>query len=184
MMDEALVEAAEYEQCEGNTSMISGPSSAFSSPSRGLASVAASVQGDPDSAVMERARGCNVCFRRDHFLMDCPLLPPVLRQAITTQRFQQIQQDRGILPSRVNTPSPSLSATPFTSGVAPRPAPTFTRSAYIPTPTWGPTPRYTNSGRSSYPATVTVNPVQSMYPLPEEPTNMVTPAAENFVGDI
>jgi hypothetical protein len=70
MMYEALVAAAEYEQCEGNTSMMSGPSSDVSFSSRGWASVAASVQGDPDSAVMERARGFHVCFRRDHFLMD------------------------------------------------------------------------------------------------------------------
>jgi hypothetical protein len=34
MMDEALVAAAEYEQCEGNTSMTSGPSSDVSFPSR------------------------------------------------------------------------------------------------------------------------------------------------------
>jgi hypothetical protein len=90
IMDEALVAAAEYEQCEGNTSMMSGPSSDVSFPSRGWASVAASVQGDPASAVMARARGCHICFRRDHFLMDCPLLPPEVKQAITTQRTQQI----------------------------------------------------------------------------------------------
>jgi hypothetical protein len=35
MMDEALVSAAEYEQCEGNSSMMSGPSSDVSFPSRG-----------------------------------------------------------------------------------------------------------------------------------------------------
>jgi hypothetical protein len=184
MMDEELVAAAEYEQCEGNTSMMFGPSSDVSFPSRGWASVAASAQGDPASGVMERARGCHVCFRRDHLLMDCPLLPPEVRQAITTQRTQQIQQDRGVLPGGVNSPSPSPPATHFTSGVAPRPAPRFPRSAYIPTPTWGTTPRYTNSGRSSYPATVSVNPVQPMDPLQEEPTSIVTPAAENFVGDV
>jgi hypothetical protein len=33
MMDEALVAAAEYEQCEGNSSMMSGPSSDVSFPS-------------------------------------------------------------------------------------------------------------------------------------------------------
>jgi hypothetical protein len=86
MMDEALVAAAEYEKCEGNISMMSGPSLDVSFPSRGWASVAASIQGDPDSAVTARARGCHVCFRRDHFLMDCPLLPPEVKQAITTQR--------------------------------------------------------------------------------------------------
>jgi hypothetical protein len=110
MMDEVLVAAAEYKQCEGNTSMMSGPSSYVSFPSRGWASVVASVQGDPASLVVERARGCHVCFRRDHFLMDCPLLPPGVRQAIVTQRTQQIQQDRVVLPSRVNPPSLSLSA--------------------------------------------------------------------------
>jgi hypothetical protein len=145
--------------------MIFGPSSDFSFPSRGWASVAVFVQGDPASAVMSRAvRGCHVCFSGDYFLMDCPLLPSKVRQAIKRQRTQQIQQDRGVLPSRFNPPSPSPSATPFTSGVAPRPDPQFPRSAYIPTPTWGPAPRYTNSGRSSYPATVTVNPVQPMDP--------------------
>jgi hypothetical protein len=192
MMDEALVAAAEYEQCEGNTSMMSGPSSDVSFPSRGWASVAASVQGYPDSAVMARARGCHVCFRMDHFLMDCPLLPPEVKQAITTQRTQKIQQDRGVIPGRVNPPAPSPSATSLTSGVAPftggvapvaRPAPQFLRSAYIPTTTWGPTPRYANSGRS-YPTTVAVNPVQPMAQDPEEPTSMVTPTAENFLGDV
>jgi hypothetical protein len=142
MMDEALVADAEYEPGEGSTSMMSGPSSDVSFPSRGWASVAASVRGDPASAVMARTRGCHVCFRRDHFLMDCHLLPPEVKQAITTQRNQQIQQDRGVLPGRVNRPAPSPSATsftsgvsPFTNGVAPRPAPQFPRSAYIPTPT-------------------------------------------------
>jgi hypothetical protein len=172
--------------------MMSGPSSDVSFPSRGWASVAASVQGDPASAVMARARGFHVCFRRDQFLMDCPLLPPEVKQAITTQRTQQIQQDRVVLPARVNPPAPSPSATSFTSGVAPftggvtpvsRPAPQFPRSAYIPTPTWGPNPRYANSGRS-YPATVTVNPVQPMVEVPEEPTSIVTPTGENFVGDV
>jgi hypothetical protein len=100
------------------------------------------------------------------------------------QRTQQIQKYRGVLPSRVKPPSPIPSATLFTSGVAPRPAPQFPRSAYIPTPTRGPTPRYTNSGRSSYPATVTVKPVQQVDTLPEEPTSIVTPAVENFVGDL
>jgi hypothetical protein len=183
-MDESLVAAAEYEQCEGNSSMMSGPSSDVFFPSRGWASVTAYVQVNPPSAVMARACGCHVCFRGDHSLMDCPLLPPEVRQAITTQRTLQIHQDRIVLPGRVNPPSPSPSATPFTSGVAPRPAPKFPRSADIPTPTWGQTPRYNNSGRSSYPATMTVNPVQPMDPLPEEPTSMVTPAAEIFVGDI
>jgi hypothetical protein len=115
--------------------------------------------------------------------MDCPLLPPEVRQVITTQITQQIQQDRGVLPGRINPPAPSPSATYFTSGVAPRPAPQFPRSAYIPDPTWGPTPRYANSGRS-YPATVMVNPVQPMAQDPEEPTSVVTPTAENFVGDV
>jgi hypothetical protein len=115
--------------------------------------------------------------------MDCPLLPLEVRQAIKTQRTQQIQQDRVVLPGMVNPPAPSPSATSFTSGVAPRPAPQFPRSAYIPTPTWGPTTRYANSGRS-YPATVTVNPVQTMAQDPEEPTSMVTPTAENVVGDV
>jgi hypothetical protein len=184
MMDEALVVAAEYEQCEDNSSVMSGPSSDVSFPSRGWVSVAAYVQGDPASAVMARARGCHVCFRIDQFLIDWPLVPPEVRQAITTQRTQQIQQDRGVLPGWVNPPTTCPSAPHFTSGVAPRSAPQFPRSAYIPTPTWGPTPHYTNSGRSSYPATVTVNPVQPMYPVPEEPTSMVTPAAENFVGDV
>jgi hypothetical protein len=192
MMDEALVAAAEYEQCEGNTSMMSGPSSDVSFPSRGWASVAASVQGDHASAVMAKARGCHVCFKRDHFLMDCPLLPLEVKQAITMQRTQQAQQDRVVLPGRVNPPAPSPSANSFTSGVAPftggvapvsRPVPQFPRSAYIPTPTWGPNPRYANSGRS-YPATVTVNPVQPMADVPEDPTSMVTPTAENFVGDV
>jgi hypothetical protein len=192
MMDEALVAAAEYEQCEVITSMMSGPSSDVSFPSRGWASVAASVQGDPASAVMARARGCHVCFRRDHFLMDCPFLQPEVKQAITTQRTQQIQQDRGVLPGMVNPPAPSPSATSFTSGVGPftggfapvsRPAPQFPRSAYIPTPTWGPNNLYVNSGRS-YPATVTVNPVQPMAEVPEEPTSMVTPTAGNVVGDV
>jgi hypothetical protein len=177
MMEEALVAAAEYGQCEGNTSMMSGPSSDVSFPSRGWASVAASVQGDPASAVMARARGFHVCFRRDHFTM---------------QRTQQIQQDRGVLPGRVSPPAPSPSATSFTSGVATftggvapvsRPAPQFPRSAYIPTPTWGPNPRYANSGRS-HPATVTVKPVQPIAEVPEEPTSMVTPTSENFVGDV
>jgi hypothetical protein len=154
-MYEALVAAEEYEQCEGNTSMMSGQSSDVSVPSRGWASVAASVQGDPASALMARTRGFHVCFRRDHFLIDCPLLPPEVKQAITNQRTQQIQKYRGALPGRVNPPAPSPSATsftngvaPFTNGVAPRPSPHFTRSAYIPTPTWGTTPRYANSGRS------------------------------------
>jgi hypothetical protein len=192
MMDEALVAAAEYEQCEVITSMMSGPSSDVSFPSRGWASVAVSVQGDPASAVMARARGCHVCFRRDHFLMDCPLLQPEVKQAITTQRTQQIQQDRGVLPGMVKPPAPSPSATSFTSGVGPftggfapvsRPAPQFPRSAYIPTPTLGPNNLYVNSGRS-YPATVTVNPVQPMAEVPEEPTSMVTPTAGNVVGDV
>jgi hypothetical protein len=43
MMDEALVAAAEYERGEGNTSMMSGPSSDVYLPSRGWASVVASV---------------------------------------------------------------------------------------------------------------------------------------------
>jgi hypothetical protein len=124
--------------------------------------------------------------------MDCPLLPPEVKQAITTQRTHQIQQDCGVLPGRVNRPAPSPSATSFTRGVAPftggfapvsRPAPQFPRSAYIPTPTWGPNPRYANSGRS-YTATVTVNPVQPMAEAPEEPTSMFTPTAEKFVGDV
>jgi hypothetical protein len=122
--------------------------------------------------------------------MDCPILPPEVKEAITTQRIQQIQQDRGVLPGRVNPPAPSPSATsftsgvaPFTNGVAPRPAPQFPRSAYIHTPTWGQTQRYANSGRT-YPATVTVNTVQPMAHDPEEPTSMVTPTAENFVGDV
>jgi hypothetical protein len=122
--------------------------------------------------------------------MDCPLLPPEVKQAITTQRTQQIHQDRGVLPGRVNPPALSSSATSFTSGVAsftngvaPRPAPQSPRSAYIPTPTWGPNPRYANSGRS-YPATVTVNPVQPMAKDPEEPISMATPTAENFEGDV
>jgi hypothetical protein len=34
--------------------------------------------------------------------MYCPLLPPEVKQAITTQRTQQIQQDRGVLPGRIN----------------------------------------------------------------------------------
>jgi hypothetical protein len=97
-----------------------------------MASVAASVQGDLAAAVMARTRGCHVCFMRDYFLIDCPFLPPEVRQAITTQRTQQIQQDRGVLPSMINPPSPSPSATPFTSGVAPRPAPQFPRSRTYP----------------------------------------------------
>jgi hypothetical protein len=172
--------------------MMSGPSSDVSFPSRGWASVAASVQGDTASAVMARARGCHVCFRSDHFLMDCPLLPPELKQAITTQRTQQIQQDRGVITSRVNPPAPIPSATSFTSGVAPftggvapvaRPAPQFPRSAYIPTPTWVTSPRYSNS-RRPYPTIVAVNPVQPMAQDPEEPTSMGTSTAENFVGDV
>jgi hypothetical protein len=177
------VAAAEYKQCEGNTSMILGPSSDVSFPAQGWASVAASVQGDPSVAVMARTRGYHVCFRRNHFLMDCPLLPLEVRQAITTQRTQQIQQDRGVLHGRVNPPSSSPSSTPFTSGVSPRPAPQFTRSAYIPTQSWGPTPRYTNSGRS-YPATMMVYPLQPMNQHPEEPFSMITLSAENFVGDV
>jgi hypothetical protein len=133
--------------------------------------------------VMARARGFHFFFRRDPFLMYFPVLPLEVRQAITTQRNQQIHQDRGVLPGRVNPPSSSPPATPFTSDVVPRSAPQFPRSACIPTPTWGPTPRYPNSGRS-YPATVTVNPVQPMAQYSEETTSAGTPEAENFVGDV
>ena len=184
-MDEALVAAADYEQYEGDSSMMSGPLSDSSFPSRGWASVAASVQGDQAAAVLTRNRGCHVCFRRDHFLMDCPLLPPEVKEAITTQRTHQIQQDRGISPSRINHPpsNPSAAAAPFTSGVTPRPVPQFPRSAYIPSPTWGPTPRYTNPGRSTQ-STVSVNPVQQMNPHPDEYAHMVMPAAKNSMGDV
>ena len=133
--------------------MMSGPSSEEFVPSRGWASVAASVQGDSVEAVLSKTRGCHVCFRRDQFLMYCPFLLPEVRQAIKTQRTHHIQQDRVVFPGRVNHPPSSPSTAMVTSGVSPRLAPQYLRSAYIPSPTWSPTPRFTNSG-SSYPATV------------------------------
>ena len=45
--------------------------------------------------VMARLPGCHVCYGKDHFLIDCPLLSTEVRQRIAVQRAQQIQQDRG-----------------------------------------------------------------------------------------
>jgi hypothetical protein len=146
-------------------------------------------------AVMARPPGCHVCYGKDHFLSDCPLLSPEVRQKIAVQRAQQIRQDRG--GGTAGGGEPSLRdpyAQPSTNGVAPRPASQPPRTSYIPAPTWGLRPRYTGGGRPQQAYTgggrpqqapSVVSHVQQDEPRPtEEEFNLETPMEKNFAGDV
>jgi hypothetical protein len=136
-------------------------------------------------AVMARPPGCHLCYGKEHFLSDCPLLSTEVIQKIALQRGQQIQQDRG--GGTAGGGNPSLRdpyAQPFTNGVAPRPASQPPRPSYMPTPTWGPCPRYTGGGRPQQAQSV-VSHVQQDEPLPtEEEFQIETPKAKSFAGDV
>jgi hypothetical protein len=94
-MDETMVAAAEYASYDRASSELSGPTSDVSCPSRGWTSVAATERYEPAMAVMARPPGCHVCYGKDNFLSDFPLLSNEVRQKIALQRAQQINQDRG-----------------------------------------------------------------------------------------
>jgi hypothetical protein len=148
-MDETMVAAAEYASYERAGSELSGPTSDVSYPSRGWTIVAATERHEPAMAVMARLPGCHVCYGKDDFLSDCPLLSTEVRQKIALQRAQQ---DRG--GGTAGGGEPSLRAPyaqSFTNGVAPRPASQPPRPSYMPTPTWSPRPHYTGGGRPNRP---------------------------------
>ena len=135
-MGDNMVAAAEYASYDRDSSELSGPTSEISCPSRGWVSVAATERPEPAMAVMARLPGCHVCYGKDHFLIDCPLLSTEVRQRIAVQRAQQIQQDRG--GSTAGGGEPSLRAPysqPFTNGVPTRPDSQPPRSSYMPTQT-------------------------------------------------
>jgi hypothetical protein len=147
-MDETMVAATEYASYDRASSEFSGPTSDVSFPSRGWTSVAATERHEPAMAVMARLPGFHVCYGKDHFLSDCPLLSTEVRQKIALQRAQMIRQDRGGDTAGGGEPSLQTPYTPpFTNGGAPRPASQPPRPSYMPTPTWGPRLRYTGGGR-------------------------------------
>jgi hypothetical protein len=180
-----MVAAAEYASYERASYELSRPTSDVSCPSRGWTSVAATERHEPAMVVTARLPGCHVCYGKDHFLSDCPLLSPEVRQKIAVQRAQQIRQDRG--GDTAGGGEPSLRdpyAQPFTNGVAPRPAPQPPRPSYMSTPTWGPRPRYTGGGRPQQAPSV-VSHVQQDEPRPtEEEFNLETPTAKTLAGDV
>ena len=188
-MGDNMVAAAEYASYDRDSSELSGPTSEISCPSRGWVSVAATERPEPAMAVMARLPGCHVCYGKDHFLIDCPLLSTEVRQRIAVQRAQQIQQDRGGSTAGGGEPSlrapyaqPSTNGAP--PGFPPRPASQPPRPSYMPTPTWGPRPRYTGGGRPQQ-APAVVSHVQQDEPRPtEEELQVETPAAKNFAGDV
>jgi hypothetical protein len=121
--DEALVAAAEYASYDRASSELSGPTSDVSSPSQGWASAAATEKQEPAMAVMARLPGCHVCYGKDHFLLDCPLLSTELKHRIEVHRAQKIRQDRGGDTAGGGEPSLRTPYTqPFANGAAPRPA--------------------------------------------------------------
>jgi hypothetical protein len=134
-------------------------------------------------AVMVRLPACHVCLGKDHLLLDCPLLSTEVKHRIEVQRAQKIQQDRGT----AGGGEPSLRAPyaqQFTNGVAPRPASQPTRPSYMPTPTWGPRPRYTGGGRPQQ-APAVVSHVQQDKPRPtERELQIERPTAKNLAGDV
>jgi hypothetical protein len=146
-------------------------------------------------AVMARLPGCNVYYGKDHFLSDCPLLSTEIRQRIAVQRAQQIQQDRGGGNAGGGEPSPRAPyAQPITDGAVPLPASQPPRPSSMPTPTWGPRPRYTGGGRPQQEYTgggrpqqapSVVSHVQQDEPRPtEEEFNLETPMARNLAGGV
>jgi hypothetical protein len=167
-MDETMVAAAEYASYERASSELSGPTSDVSCPSRGWTRVAATERHEPAMEVMARLPGCHVCYWKDNFLSDFPLFSTEVRQKIALQRAQKIQQDRG--GGTTGGGEPSLRAPyaqPFNNGVAPHPASQPPRPSYMPTPTWGPRPRYTGGGRPQQAPSV-VSHVQQDEPRPTE----------------
>jgi hypothetical protein len=154
-------------------------------PSRGWATVAASERQEPAMEVMARLPGCHVCYGKDHYLLDCPLLSTEVKHRIEVQRAQQIQQDRDVGTAGGGEPSLRSPYTqPFTNGAAPSPASQPPRPSYIPTPTWGSRPRYTGGGRPQQ-APAVVSHVQQDEPRPtEEEFQVETPTAKIFGGDV
>jgi hypothetical protein len=136
-------------------------------------------------AVMARLPGCHVCYGKDLFFSDCPLLSTEVRPNIALQRAQQIRQDRG--GDTAGGGEPSLRTPyhpPFTNGAAPRPASQPPRPSYMPTQTWGPRPRYTGGGRPQQAHSV-VSYVQQYEPRPtEEELKLETPTAKTCAGDV
>jgi hypothetical protein len=182
---EALVAAAEYASYDRASSELSAPTSDVSCPSRGWASVSASERQEPAMEVMARLPGCRVCYRKDYFLLYCPLLSTKVKHRIEVRRVQQIQQDRGIGTAGGGEPSLGTPSTqPFTTGAAPRPASQPPRPSSMPTPTWGSRPRYTGGGRPQQ-APAGVSHVQQDEPRPtEEEFQIETPTAKTFAGDV
>jgi hypothetical protein len=81
-MDETMVAAAEYASYDRANSELSGPTSDVSCPSRVWTSVAAAETHEPAMAVMARLPVCHVCYGKDHFLLDGPLLSPEVKHMI------------------------------------------------------------------------------------------------------
>jgi hypothetical protein len=136
-------------------------------------------------AVMARLPGRHVCYGKDHFLLDCPLLSTEVKHRIEVQRDQQIQQDRGGGTAGGGNPSLRASyAQPFTNGVAPRPASQPPRPSCIHTPTWGPRPRYTGGGRPQQAQSVVSHAQEDEPRHTEEEFQTETPTAKTFAGDV
>jgi hypothetical protein len=190
-----MVAAAEYASYEQASSELSGPTSDVSCPSRDWTSVAATERHENAMAVMARLPGCHVCYGKDHFLSDCPLLSTELRQKIAVQRAKQIQKYRGGgTASGGEPPLRAPYAQPIIDGAAPLPASQPPRPSYMPTPKRGPRPRYTGGvrpqqaytggGRPKQAPSV-VSHVQQEEPRPtEEELNIETTMAKNLAGDV
>jgi hypothetical protein len=121
-MDETMVDAAEYASYDRVSSELSGTTSDVSCPSRGWTSVAATERHEPARTIMAILPGCYVCYGKNHFLSDCPLLSTEVRQKIALQRAQKIQQDRLEAPQAVVNPHfgpRMLSRSPTVSPLAP-----------------------------------------------------------------
>ena len=88
--------------------------SEVSVPTKGWTSIAGSVVDDATFAITPQNRGYYMCFRLDHFDMDCPFLSPEIRVAIQQQRDAQLRPSAGAR-SPVGTPVVRTTVSPQTA---------------------------------------------------------------------
>jgi hypothetical protein len=77
-MEPYLYQDGHGEQC--------GSESEISIPTRGWHSVAGSAVKDAAFAIAPQGRSCYLCFRKDHFVMECPFLTPETKELVQQKR--------------------------------------------------------------------------------------------------
>jgi hypothetical protein len=158
--------------------------SEVSIPTRGWPSIAGSVVDDATFAITPQRRGCYLCFRTDHFVMDCPFLSPEIKVAIQQQRDAELRPGAG---SRfpVGIPVARTTVSPPTAPSA-HPNPQFVTSQTKPpfTPArWEVNPRVGRPQLLRRPPTAAVHHVDAPGAPVDHSASVAPQSSENARGD-